>query len=86
MLPATPGTPCTENNPVQEPVVSEKPADLVWYLVGPQQEPETEKITQAANTYLKDKLNVEVNLTVLGYGDPYNNKVNTMLAAGERIR
>jgi putative aldouronate transport system substrate-binding protein len=62
-----------------------EPAELIWYLVGPQQEPETDKILEAANTYLKDKLNVKVNLTVLGYGDPYNNKVNTMLAAGDRI-
>jgi putative aldouronate transport system substrate-binding protein len=59
--------------------------DLIWYLVGPQQEPETDRICEEANKYLKDKLNVNIKLTVLGYGDPYNNKVNAMLAAGDRI-
>lgn len=85
VTPVTPTTPDTQNNPATNPQTSGEAVELVWYLVGPQQEPATDKILEAANNYLKDKLNVKVNLTVLGYGDPYNNKVNTMLAAGDRI-
>ncbi|MBP7176498.1 MAG: ABC transporter substrate-binding protein [Thermoclostridium sp.] len=84
VTPATPDTP-SQNNTNTAPQTSAEAVELVWYLVGPQQEPETDKILEAANSYLKDKLNVKVNLTVLGYGDPYNNKINTMLAAGDRI-
>lgn len=88
VAPVTPQTPSspqdsTAGNTPAAP--AKEAAELIWYLVGPQQEPETDKILEAANTYLKDKLNVKINLTVLGYGDPYNNKVNTMLAAGDRI-
>lgn len=68
-----------------EAAVPAENVDIIWYLVGPQQEPETDRICEEANKYLKDKLNVNIKLTVLGYGDPYNNKVNTMLAAGDRI-
>lgn len=61
------------------------PAKLTWYLVGPRQEPDTDKIEAEAAKYMKEKLNLDytVDLTVLGYGDPYNQKVNTMLAAGD---
>jgi len=61
------------------------PVALKWFLVGPGQEPETAKICAEANKYLKEKLNmnVTIDLQVFGYGDPYNNKVNTMLSAGE---
>lgn len=84
VTPATdPGTPSTAGSTKTTP--SAEPVELIWYLVGPQQEPDTEMILQAANDYLKDKLNVKINLTVLGYGDPYNDKVNTMLASGDRI-
>ncbi len=87
VTPVTPTTPTTPDNTTKPPqnAPAAEPAELIWYLVGPQQEPETDKILEAANNYLKDKLNVKINLTVLGYGDPYNNKVNTMLAAGDRI-
>lgn len=61
------------------------PASLTWYLVGPRQEPDTDKIEAEASKYMKEKLNLDytIDLTVLGYGDPYNQKVNTMLAAGD---
>lgn len=88
VAPVTPQTPSSPQDSTagNTPAAPAKEAvELIWYLVGPQQEPETDKILEAANTYLKDKLNVKINLTVLGYGDPYNNKVNTMLAAGDRI-
>lgn len=85
VTPSTPSTPSTGSNQPSQNTPAVEPVELIWYLVGPQQEPETDKILEAANNYLKDKLNVKINLTVLGYGDPYNNKVNTMLAAGDRI-
>ncbi len=58
---------------------------LIWYCVGPGQEPDTDAVLAKINEYLKDKLNVELSLTVLAYGDTYNKKVNTMLAAGDPI-
>ncbi len=57
--------------------------DLSWYTVGPQQDPDVDMICQKANEYLKDKLNVNVKMSVFSYGDAYNQKVNAMLAAGE---
>jgi putative aldouronate transport system substrate-binding protein len=57
---------------------------LTWYLVGPGQEPETDKILAKANEYLKDKLDgATIDLKVFAYGDDYNQKVNTALASGE---
>lgn len=70
---------------VTNPLSSGKPTKLTVYLVGPGQEPDTDAVLAKVNEYLKGKLNVEINLTVLAYGDAYNNKVNTMLAAGDPI-
>ena len=36
----------------------EAPVKLTWYLVGNRQEPDTPKVLEEANSYLKDKLNV----------------------------
>jgi putative aldouronate transport system substrate-binding protein len=58
---------------------------LTWYLVGNRQEPDTPKVLAEANKYLKDKLNVELELNVFGWGDDYDQKTNTALAAGEPI-
>ncbi len=57
--------------------------DLTWMLVGPQHDPDVEMIAQKASEYLKDKLNVNLKISVFSYGDPYNTKVNAMLQAGE---
>jgi putative aldouronate transport system substrate-binding protein len=59
------------------------PTTLDWYCVGPGQEPDTDAVLAEVNKYLKDKLNVEIKMTVLAYGDAYNQKVNAMLAAGD---
>lgn len=67
-------------------VSSDVPAetvDLTWYLVGPQQDPDVDMICRKANEYLKDKLNINLKLSVFSYGDAYNQKVNAMLSAGE---
>jgi len=63
----------------------EQPVTLTWYLVGNRQEPDTPMVLEEANKYLKDKLNVAIDLHVFGWGDDYDQKVNTALAAGEPI-
>lgn len=63
--------------------VPEEHVELTWYLVGNRQEPDTELVCQKANEYLKDKLNVSIKLTTFGWGDPYETKLQPMLAAGE---
>ena len=61
------------------------PTKLIWFCVGPGQEPDHDAVMAKVNEHLKDKLNVELEMTVLAYGDTYNQKVNTMLAAGDPI-
>lgn len=56
---------------------------LSMYLVGNKQENDTQKVMDKIAEYLKDSLNVEIDLQVLGWGDPYEKKVNTMLSSGE---
>jgi tRNA(Leu) C34 or U34 (ribose-2'-O)-methylase TrmL len=56
---------------------------LTWTLVGNKQETDTALVMKKVEQYLKDKLNVKINLQVYGWNDPYNQKVNTMLASGE---
>lgn len=70
----------TDTGKTEEPTVT-----LTWYLVGNRQEPDTPKVLEEANKYLKDKLNVALDLYVFGWGDEYDSKVNTALAAGEAI-
>lgn len=59
------------------------PTELLWYCVGPGQEPDTDAVLAEVNKYLADKLNVTIKMNVLAYGDAYNQKVNAMLAAGD---
>lgn len=61
------------------------PTKLIWFCVGPGQEPDHDAVMAKVNEHLKEKLNVELEMTVLAYGDTYNQKVNTMLAAGDPI-
>jgi putative aldouronate transport system substrate-binding protein len=62
---------------------SKPPTELVWYCVGPGQEPDTDAVLAEVNKYLADKLNVTIKMNVLAYGDTYNQKVNVMLAGGD---
>jgi putative aldouronate transport system substrate-binding protein len=69
-----------------EAAVSEVPADkveLTMTLVGNKQEDDTDLVMAKVEEYLKDKLNVKINLQVYGWGDPYTQKINTMLSSGE---
>ena len=64
---------------------SEPTVTLKMYLVGNRQEPDTPMVLEEANKYLKDKLNVALDLNVFAWGDDYDQKVNTALASGEAI-
>ena len=82
--PTAAGTKTTETTAkVTQPAAP--PTKLIWFCVGPGMEPDHDAVIAKVNEYLKGKLNVEIDLTVLAYGDTYNNKVNTMLAAGDPI-
>jgi putative aldouronate transport system substrate-binding protein len=84
---ATP-TPAATEEKKEEAPASNVPKDevtLTMYLVGNGQEPDTDAVLAKINEYMKDKLNVKLNLQVFGWGDDYNQKVNTALASGEPI-
>jgi len=66
--------------------VSSVPKDtveLTMTLVGNKQETDTDLVMEKINEYMADKLNIKLNLQVYGWGDPYEQKINTMLASGE---
>jgi putative aldouronate transport system substrate-binding protein len=64
---------------------SEPTVTLKMYLAGNRQEPDTPMVLEEVNKYLKDKLNAALELNVFGFGDDYDQKVNTALASGEAI-
>ncbi len=57
--------------------------ELSMTLVGNKQETDTELVMQKINEYMADKLNIKLNLQVYGWGETYDQKINTALAAGE---
>lgn len=73
----------TCNVTVAKRVVPKNKVKLTMTLVGNKQETDTDLVMKKVDEYLKDKLNVSIDLQVFGWGDPYEQKVNTMLAAGE---
>jgi len=68
---------------VQTPDVPKDTVELTMTLVGDKQETDTELVMEKINEYMADKLNIKLNLQVYGWGDPYEQKINTMLASGE---
>lgn len=83
---ATEAVAATTAAEASDPAVATAPADqveLTFTLVGNKQEDDTDLVMAKVQEYLKDKLNVKINLQVYGWGDPYNQKINTMLASGE---
>lgn len=83
---ANDAAPAAENT--AEPATVDVPKDkvkLTMTLVGNKQENDTQKVMDKIAEYLKDKLNVEIDLQVYGWGDPYEKKVNTMLSSGEQF-
>lgn len=73
----------TINVTVNKYNVPKKQTTLTMTLIGSKQEADTALVMKKVEEYLKDKLNVKVNLQIYAYTDPYTQKVNTMLAAGE---
>lgn len=61
---------------------TEKPIKLTWYYPGPAEAPDQGKVQDALNTYLKDKINVEVEMHCLDWAN-YQQKVDQMISAGE---
>lgn len=83
---AAPAAEASSVAPATDPAVSEVPKDtveLTMTLVGNKQETDTDLVMSKVAEYLKDKLNVKINLQVFGWNDPYDQKVNTMLSSGE---
>ncbi|NLV35343.1 MAG: ABC transporter substrate-binding protein [Clostridiaceae bacterium] len=90
---ATPAAdPTTKKTDAPAPKAEDKPAEsavpaetveLTMTLVGNKQETDTDLVMEKINEYLADKINIKLNLQVFGWGDPYEQKVNTMLSSGE---
>lgn len=60
-----------------------KPVKLIWYAILPEQK-DQEMVFAEFNRKLKDKINAEVEIRALGWGN-YEEKVNTAIAAGEQF-
>ncbi len=58
--------------------------ELTFYSVGDSQA-DMQKVCDAVNAYLKDKLNVKIKAETFGWGDTYSPKINPMLAAGQPV-
>lgn len=57
--------------------------EITMTLVGNKQEADTDLVLEEINKYLADKINIKLNLQIYGWGDPYEQKINTMLSSGE---
>jgi putative aldouronate transport system substrate-binding protein len=70
-----------------EPVsaVPKEEVTLTWYLAGNDQQADTQLVVDKVNEYLKDKLNIKLELQCFPFGEGYDTKVNTALASGEPI-
>lgn len=58
---------------------------LKMFIIGNRQEPDTDRVCRAVDAYLKNSLNVTLKLTTLGWGPTYDQKINTMLASGQKF-
>jgi len=71
-----------------EPAKEEKPKldpyEISWVIIGNGQPKDTAMVEEAANKYLKDKINATVKLTVLDFGS-FDNKTNAMIATAEKF-
>ncbi|THF76210.1 ABC transporter substrate-binding protein [Cohnella fermenti] len=61
-----------------------KPVELSWYYPLSQLQPDQQKVEDAVNKILKEKINTTVKLKPVSIGD-YVQKMNTVLAAGEEF-
>jgi putative aldouronate transport system substrate-binding protein len=59
----------------------DKPTTLTWYAIG--EEPkDLDKVLAEANKYLGDKINVNLDMKFIGFGD-YNQKMSVVINSGE---
>lgn len=76
------------SNNVSEPSTVTKtelaPYELIWYNDGPGPQKDVNLIEDEMNKYLKDKINTTVKIVSFDYGS-YDQKVQTSLAAGEKV-
>lgn len=61
-----------------------KPYEIKWVMVGSGQPRDTDRIEKLANDYLKDKLNVTIDLMVLDWGS-WDAKTNAMFSTREKF-
>lgn len=61
-----------------------KPVELTWYYPLNQLQPDQQKVEDAVNKIVKEKLNATVKLKPVVFGD-YVQKMNTVLAASEKF-
>ncbi len=58
-----------------------KPVTLKWYTVG-RQPKDMEKVLEKANAYLEEKINVNLDMSFIDFGD-YNQKMSVIINSGE---
>lgn len=60
-----------------------KPYQIKWYFVGNGQQRDVKLIEEAANKYLKNKINATIKLQCYTWGQEYNEKMQMIIASGE---
>lgn len=60
-----------------------KPYEIKWFFIGNGQQKDVKLIEEAANKYLKGKINATIKLQCYSWGDEYNNRLQMMIASGE---
>ena len=61
-----------------------KKVTLKVFVVGDRNEPDQARVSKKIDEYLKDKINITLNYTTIGWGD-YDKKMNPMLASGSNF-
>ncbi len=62
-----------------------EPVELTWYVPGNCQQADTDLVEEAVNEYLKDKINVTLNLKTRTWGSDFENFMLAKVAAGENF-
>jgi len=61
-----------------------EPYEVVWYIPGNGAEPNEKQIEQEINKYLEDKINTTMDIVMFNMWGDYSQKVQTMIASGEK--
>lgn len=59
------------------------PYEIKWFFIGNGQQRDVKMVEQAANKYLKNKINATIKLQCYSWGDEYNNRMQMMIASNE---